>query len=276
MKVTRNYINLQRGQACFGSYNRSDSGIDSPGNLADRDRIGGFTPSSRKRLRRYLRNCDANYKVFITLTYPGGEGMDLHRVKRDLDVFFRRWKRDVPRGTYENWSACWFLEFQANGRAHIHIYSTHYLHKGWLSRNWYEIVRSDDYRHYKAGTNVKKLADRASQMRYAAKYATKSDQKLPPTDCGWIGRFWGVRGLKTTVEASTTFQEWELESEIVLKTMIFIWNILQKPAKEDRIQRKPIETERFTCVLYIWPISNDQIRIAIMPYLEIITRATND
>jgi len=271
--ISKNYANLQRGQLCLGVYRRSDSGIDHPSNLASRGRIAGFTASASKRLRRYLRNSEAEYRVFITLTYPGGHGVDLRSVKRDLDVFFRRWARDVPRGTYQDWSACWFLEFQSNGRAHIHIYSTHYIHKSWLSRNWYEIVKSSDYRHFKAGTNVKRLNGRAQSMRYAVKYACKSSQKVAPDDLDWIGRFWGVRGKKSTVEASISFPEGVKEAPEVLKPLSNMWNWLQGDKKPAGIVRKVLEFEAFSVVLYLWPISDDGIRGVVWNFLQQIESA---
>lgn len=266
MKGIRFYANLQRGQAVVGSYCRADSGDTDDSSLASRGRIAGFTPSSRKRLRRYLRNSEAEYRVFGTLTYPADYGRDLHSVKRDLEAFIRRVRRYVSRETF---SLCWFLEFQGNGRAHIHFYCTDFLPKDWLSRSWYEIVGSADPRHLAAGTNIKSLANREQSTRYALKYASKAEQKVAPDDSEWIGRFWGVRGVKSVVEASTTFSEREKEDPEIAENLESMRKLQKYEVSQGKMVRKELEIEGKNghVVLYLWPIDREAIRMALLPFI---------
>jgi hypothetical protein len=44
---------------------------------------------------------------------------------------------------------------------------------------------------------------RAGTISYASKYAAKSEQKIVPAEYDNVGRFWGVSGCRTIVEAST-------------------------------------------------------------------------
>lgn len=173
------------------------------GGLSDRGIIKEFTPSSAGRLRRYLRECVADYSVFITLTYPSGNGFDGSRAKRDLSAFVKRYKRLAERSHQQKaFSAFWFMEFQERGSIHFHIFGTHFIDKWALSRAWYEVCGTEDIRHYQAGTSAEKIrGGRWGMVAYASKYAAKHVQKKPPSDFGWIGRFWGVYGLRITMAA---------------------------------------------------------------------------
>jgi hypothetical protein len=67
--------------------------------------------------------------------------------------------------------------------------------KRWVSRNWFDVVASDDLRHYLAGTKVEKLRSVKGAFAYAAKrYVSKKDD-MPELEHK-PGRFWGVIGRK--------------------------------------------------------------------------------
>ncbi len=59
-----------------------------------------------------------------------------------------------------------------------------------LSREWFEVVGSNDYAHLKAGTNCEPIREWKGVMFYAAKYLSKNAEE--PT----VGRVWGVFGRK--------------------------------------------------------------------------------
>ena len=264
MKGTANYASLQRGLYCRGSYLRDDDRLSS---LANREPVAGFSESSRKRLARYIRNSDAIYRVFGTLTYPVGYGNDMAAVKRDIDAFAKRWRRYAAKHWHmPTQSLCWFLEFQSSGRAHVHFYSTCWVNLRWLSRVWYEIVGSSDPRHLRAGTNVKKMArGRRDAMRYAVKYATKSEQKVPPLGIEWLGRYWGVRGLRTHVAASISYTDWDAVDGDVNLALENVSSELRLLGKSGVIDRKVIESEhKGRLVLYFWPIDADPVRMRIL------------
>lgn len=172
-----------------------------PGICPGRGKIREFSDASRDRMCEYLYSCRATYRVFITLTFPlchpSGHRADI--AKGCLRAFGERLFR--LQGHRDGWSAFWFLEFQKNGTVHFHIYNTHYVSRFWLSRAWYECCGSYSLPHLRAGTNVKRLPGRSHQPAYAAKYSAKRYQKVVPDGFGLPGRFWGVRGLRSTVEA---------------------------------------------------------------------------
>lgn len=175
--------------------NETDSKIPPP-----RGRIQGFSPEAAARMRRYLRKCTADYRYMVTLTYPGDYTHDGRVVKDHLRVFMQRWKRYIGD---DKFSAFWFLEFQERGAPHFHIFCTHSTPKQWIADVWYEIVGSKDERHHRAGTRIEKIrCGRRGTCSYASKYAAKAAQKQVPEDYKNCGRFWGIYGDRSTVEAT--------------------------------------------------------------------------
>ena len=171
--------------------------------LSSRNSIESFSKGSRGRMQRYLRESEAEYSVFITLTYPHGLGRDGVRCKRDLRCFgqrFLRYTRHSVGGCPP--SMFWFMEFTKSGCLHYHLLVNRWLPKNLVSSWWYAIVGSEDARHLSAGTRVEAVrGGRRGYRAYAAKYARKLDQKVVPEDFGFSGRFWGVIGHRETVVA---------------------------------------------------------------------------
>lgn len=196
------------------------------GYLGCRGDVVGFSAGSAIRMRRYLRECRADYRHMVTLTYPGFFESDGAIVKNHLRRFLQEvqreyirghrtdgdgMSRDTAPGTGQNYSgfqqlhsAFWFLEFQERGAPHFHIFFNWAPDKEWVSKRWYDIVGSDDIRHFHAGTRTEKLiAGRAGTISYASKYANKCEQKVVPDDYKNVGRFWGVYGDRITMSAAT-------------------------------------------------------------------------
>lgn len=166
----------------------------------NRGAITEFSCSSAARMRRYLRKCRADYQVMCTLTYPSVYPKDGASAKNHLRVFLQRWRR---RANDESYSAFWFIEFQARGAPHFHIFCTHQAPKEWIADAWYSIVKSNDPRHQVAGTRIEAIhSGRRGTISYASKYASKFDQKTVPKGYSNCGRFWGIHGNRTTVEAT--------------------------------------------------------------------------
>lgn len=162
--------------------------------------IIGFSERSGSRMRRYLRCCVSDYRVLITLTYPDEYPTDGRKVKKHLKCFLQ-WLKRQSGG--DGFSAFWFLEFQARGAPHIHIFATDWIGYQLVARSWYDIVGSGDERHYRAGTRVEELrSGRRGMCKYASKYAAKQDQKGVPSGYENVGRFWGVCGNRETMAAS--------------------------------------------------------------------------
>lgn len=170
--------------------------------------VVAFTAGSGIRMRRYLRECRATYKFMVTLTYPGFFTSNGAESKNHLRRFLQELQRECIRNgklaTGELHSAFWFLEFQERGAPHYHIFTNWIPKKEWISKRWYEIVGSDDERHFRAGTNCVELQrGRSGTISYASKYAAKLTQKIAPPDYENCGRFWGVYGDRITMAAAT-------------------------------------------------------------------------
>lgn len=175
--------------------------------LGERGDIDGFSESSRKRMRRYLRETKAEYKTMVTLTYPSDKGKNGKHAKEELRRFIQNLRRNS--NDVLKWSAFWFLEFQSNGRIHFHILCTDYYPKEWIARTWSNIVSSSNIElHRMVGTRIESIrAGRNGIASYVAKYAAKFSQKLVPENFGWVGRFWGIQGYRECVAAATWVPE---------------------------------------------------------------------
>lgn len=175
-----------------------------------RGAITEFSASSGQRMRRYLRECVAEYSVMVTLTYPGFFPSNGKLVKDHLRRFIQEVQREYKRlghpndCGYKKHSVFWFMEFQHRGAPHFHLFLTWSPPKEWVSRRWYEIVGSEDKRHLYAGTRTEFIRSRHSgTISYASKYAAKQEQKVIPEGYENAGRFWGVTGGREVLSAST-------------------------------------------------------------------------
>jgi len=173
--------------------------------------ITGLSARSCARMRRYLRRCESNYSVMLTLTYPFSFPGDGRIAKRHLDSFvkvlFRADTRERKAGlpAREPLSVFWFMEFQARGAPHFHLYLNRRFDKELCARAWYDVVGTEDPRHLAAGTRIELIrSGRWGTVAYAAKYASKLAQKEIPADFTNSGRFWGVYGSRR-VKAATIY-----------------------------------------------------------------------
>lgn len=190
-------------------------------NSGSRDCINRFSASAGRRMRRYLRECVAEYKYMVTLTYPFTFPTNGPETKEHLRRFLQELKREHERrGTvsgYEAFSCFWFMEFQERGAPHYHLFTTWCPPRNWVSRRWYEICGTDDERHLLAGTRCEKLLrGRSGTISYASKYACKQEQKDVPEGFEDVGRFWGVVGMKVVVSAATVVRDCDnLDSNVI-------------------------------------------------------------
>lgn len=165
-----------------------------------RDKIKGFSRSSRRRLMRelakVLRSC---LPLFLTLTYPSEYPSEYRVWKAQLRAFYKRIRRRWPRAAW-----FWRLEFQKRGAPHFHLLMWgvpyHEELKAWVSNAWYEVVASGDIKHLRAGTNVQKVRSWKHMMAYASKVVGKvligevgKDGQAPDIE---VGRWWGVEGAE--------------------------------------------------------------------------------
>jgi len=182
-----------------------------------RGEIREFSFQSRMRLLFIVKNCNADFRSMLTITYPSDFPRDGRQVKRDLDVFKKWIQRRIP-GVL----GIWFLEFQRRGAPHFHFlldadlrsygdtilkrrtgklrghskdtYETEPRSEADVSAAWYRIVGSGDEKHLRAGVSWEVLESEEAAMKYAAQHAAKPHQKAVPLEYLNVGRFWGKLG----------------------------------------------------------------------------------
>jgi hypothetical protein len=152
-----------------------------------RGRISEFSAASARRLLFCARNFPG-LSVMVTLTYPGDFPCDGRTVKSH----WRRMRQWFLR--HGNPSGLWFLEFQARGAPHFHVFLPCEVPMKDVAEAWYAIVGSGDIRHLWAGTRTEALRNPHAAGAYAAKYASKTVQKEVPEGFSDVGRFWGIWG----------------------------------------------------------------------------------
>ena len=218
-----------------------------------RNAISGFTPSTGTRMRRYLRECMAEYREMVTLTYPGFFTTNGKETKEHLRRFLQEVKREYRRNHGDDgmFSAFWFLEFQTRGAPHYHIFLTWAPSKQWVSSTWYRIVNSEDVRHLHAGTRTEYLhSGRGGTISYASKYAAKQEQKDVPENFENVGRFWGVHGRRSVMSASTFVETSEMsdpKTQMRVNDMFKLINLIIREGLGEVMIR-----ESGVCVLNVW------------------------
>lgn len=193
-----------------------------------RSNVTEFSVGSATRMRRYLRECMANYRQMVTLTYPYEYPADGRIVKEHLRRFLQELRREYERThnhtEFTDHSSFWFLEFQERGAPHFHIFTTWApeakTSNNWVAATWYRIVNSEDVRHLQAGTRTEFLrSGRAGTISYASKYAIKQAQKTVPDGYENVGRFWGVSGRRGVMSAATFVSVADMEKTDVKQSL---------------------------------------------------------
>jgi hypothetical protein len=198
-------------------------------NLGNRGEISGFSPRSGSRMRRYLRTCAANYRVFVTLLYPAEYPHHGSVCKRHLDVLVKRIARMDSGENDEPLSVFWFLEFQQRGAPHFHLFVNRTIKKEVLAVWWYSIVGSGDEKHLLAGTRIEWIrGGRYATTCYASKYAAKQEQKVVPPSFDLVGRFWGVYGDRRAMSATIYFPAILMESSCFLRFRLDLAAIIKQ------------------------------------------------
>jgi hypothetical protein len=89
----------------------------------------------------------------------------------------------------------WRTDVLADGQLVSHKLAVADEIRGWVQRNWFDVVASGEVKHYKAGTHVDQLHSRQGAFSYASKkyVSKKSDvEKLNLK----TGRYWGMFNRK--------------------------------------------------------------------------------
>lgn len=167
--------------------------------------VTGYSSKSRRRFIYHLakaRDFDTGY--FITLTFPDSVVAafetpdDMGKWSKECWIAFRkRLLRCEP-----DCGGFWRLEFKPRKSGVFKGFPVPHFHllvrgcvkwlediRGWVSQNWFEVVGSGDYKHWLAGTNVRKINNRRHASAYVSKYAAKTAD-----DNFKAGRRWGTFG----------------------------------------------------------------------------------
>ena len=123
--------------------------------------------------------------------------------------------------------------------------------KRWMSRNWFEIVGSNDLRHFKAGTRVEELRSIKGAFHYASKnYMGKSE------DCSQLdskpGRYWGVIGRCNVKLGQREVQEITGEQAISIQRTIIRYRRANTDPKKRRFLRRDSLSAKLYCNVDYW------------------------
>jgi hypothetical protein len=190
-----------------------------------RGTIKGFSDRSSRRLKEYLTNALAEYEYFGTLTvaddiltpalFKAAQGRFFTWFMREQRGRVRaRCHDDLDRdrtlgAQLSSVSLCWFLEFQQRGAPHLHFFYTDFVPWRRAASKWCDSI--DQPWAFETATKFEKLRSAgsgsgiAAYAQKAAGYASKAEQKTDPLAREW-GRWWGVRGLRETVSATSRLE----------------------------------------------------------------------
>ena len=208
MKQTGNASNFYHDRDYVVPLGSCLGAVKGMSNLRDRKPVAGFSRSSYYRIRKYLRNAVAKFRVFVTLTLPTSE-LDRIRgnpylAKRWLGKFHTILSREIGDVT-----VLWKLEFTGAGVPHYHLACDRYIPKAWLSDAWWRACGKISASHRKSGTNVKQIyGARSGAIRYMSKYISK--QEVGAQDYSGFGRVWGIWGDRSVVSRSTIIRREDL------------------------------------------------------------------
>ena len=107
------------------------------------------------------------------------------------------------------------MEFQRRGAPHLHVFLTGPVPKEKVAAAWNRIAGQGDADHLKAGTRIEAMREKHLAAAYAAKYASKAEQKDVPEEFQNVGRFWGLfGGLRVEpVGQVQTVQQLEIDAD---------------------------------------------------------------
>lgn len=196
------------------------------------------------------RHPDENL-LFLDLTYPEN-WRECAPTPDAVQAHFKTFAQRFKRATGRPLRCVWVREFQTRGAPHFHLLVLWpKTIKGrpsrlWLSRTWYQIVKSGDPKHLRAGTRInheealRGAVDPKRAAAYFAGYCEKDKAYQHQAPEGWsnpngsVGAFWGHRGLiKATAEVGIT-----PELDIEIRRMMRRYIASQKRITQQKVARR--------------------------------------
>jgi hypothetical protein len=122
--------------------------------------------------------------------------------------------------------------------------------KRWSTRNWFDIVASDDIRHYRAGTRVERLHSAKGAFAYAAKRYIAKQEDMPEMDHK-PGRFWGVIGRKNLPFGKKENRDVSAKEAVQLRRIMRRYRWANTPPEKRKFLRKSqLWSQEFTAKLF--------------------------
>lgn len=187
----------------------------------NKQKIHGFSHSSRHAMIEFLAKVEDVPQLFVTLTYSDDIAFDAHlNMRRDFEAFRKQLEYHYP-----NVKGMWRIEFVARksgawfGRLIPHFHLLIWLPKGTpqtsidkilegdgqLWRNaWHKITHSTDGHHLAAfGCKVEPIKSRKHAYAYCSKYLAKENEENIEAGRRWgrIGKFEQPTELETRLSA---------------------------------------------------------------------------
>lgn len=201
---------------------------EEPPPRGDRKPIKYLSSKARSKMLYTISVTEVEFKTILTLTYPKIYPMDGTIVKdhlrRMVQEIRRIWKVEV----------FWFIEFQLRGAPHFHIFTTdteiNDRSRRRMASTWARVIGLRDdgrymgvYGNERIDMNVdvvsvhsherawERIRSSEGCVRYAAKYALKTEQKFVPLCYQDVGRFWGCsagvrRAIKPVGSMPVTYE----------------------------------------------------------------------
>lgn len=178
----------------------------------ERSGITEFSAKARLNMLSKLCMYNVRWESMLTLTCGADYTSNGARFKQTLNRFLVAYRRSFPQPYF------WFLEFQRRDAPHVHVLTVvknpSTGHRSRVSKIWtaalgldmgspyYTYSRLSDRRIIHIGWAVYQInsrprhweviRNRDGALRYAAKYAAKTRQKIVPQRYSNVGRFWGA------------------------------------------------------------------------------------
>lgn len=181
-----------------------------------------LTKRSRDYLAFVINATKVEFRSMMVLTYGANYPRCGRQVKSDLNVMLN-WVRRRLKSEY-----VWFLEFQKRGAPHIHIlletdgpdsclrydFAVQWA-KTVCKRSAYPYCDWRDQSRRTVYSDIVRVHDHTKQwaakrsangfVGYVTKYATKTEQKMVPSDYGNVGRFFGWSSeVRATIQPGHT------------------------------------------------------------------------
>ena len=120
----------------------------------------------------------------------------------------------------------------------------------WVSRNWFDVVGSNQIRHFQAGTRVEKLKGVRGAYAYAAKRYVAKKEEIPELQHK-PGRFWGVVGRKNLPFGKREVLEVSAKEAVQLRRFMRRYRWANTPPEKRKFLRKSqLWSQEFTAKLF--------------------------